>query len=76
MRVQVECRKGADPRAFFLGERRLHVMRIIERGAENSHRTFRVRVFDGREFVLTQDVDTGEWQLARVDPRRGYATHA
>lgn len=76
MRVQVDCRGGGDPRAFFLGERRLHVMRVLERGAENSHRTFRVRVADGREFVLNQDVNTGEWQLARIDPRRAHATRA
>lgn len=66
VRVQVECRKGADPRALFLGERRLHVMRILERVAEDEHRRFRVRVADGREFVLRQDVKTGEWALARI----------
>ncbi len=73
VRVQVECREGADPRAFFVGERRLHVMRVLERGTENSHRIYRVRVVDGREFVLIQDVNTGQWQIARIDPRRAHA---
>jgi len=73
VRVQVDCREGADPRAFFLGERRLHVMRVLERGAESSHRTFRVRVADGREFVLIQDLDTGEWRLARIHARGAHA---
>ena len=68
----MECREGTDPRAFFVGERRLHVMRVLERGAQDSHRTFRVRVADGREFVLIHDLDTEEWQIARVDPRGAY----
>jgi len=76
MRVQVDCGGGGDPRAFFLGERRLHVTRVLERGAEDSFRNFRVRVADGREFVLRHDLATGDWQLARIDPRRGYATRA
>ncbi|OGA72815.1 MAG: hypothetical protein A3G81_11980 [Betaproteobacteria bacterium RIFCSPLOWO2_12_FULL_65_14] len=66
VRVQVECRKGADPRAFFLGGRRLHVMRVLERVTEDAQRTFRVRVPGGREFVLRLDINTGEWTLARI----------
>ncbi len=66
VRVQVECRKGADPRAFFLGGRRLHVMRVLERSSEDNQRSFRVRVPGGREFVLRLDLATGEWRLARI----------
>lgn len=66
MRVQVECRKGADPRTFFMGERKLHVMRVLERVTEDAHRSYRVRVAGGREFVLRHDLNTGEWTLARI----------
>lgn len=66
MRVQVECRQGTDPRAFFLGGRRLHVMRVLERVTEDARRSFRVRVPGGREFVLRLDLNTGEWTLARI----------
>lgn len=66
VRVQVECRHGTEPRAFFVGGRRLQVMRVLERAAENNQRRFRVRVPDGREFVLRLDANTGEWTLARI----------
>ena len=70
MRIQVDCSNG-DPRAFFLGERRLHVTQVLERAAEDSQRRFRVRVADGREFILRHDRASGEWRLAGVEPRHG-----
>ena len=66
VRVQVECRRGIEPRAFFLGGRRLQVMLVLERITEETHRRFRVRVADAREFVLHLDLATGEWTLARI----------
>ena len=66
MKVQVDCRNGDDPRAFYLGTQRLHVMRVLERTAEDSTRRFKVRVQDGRVFTLSKDTAKGEWQLARV----------
>ena len=66
VRVQVECRAGADPRAFFMGGRRLHVMRVLERVSEDAQRSYRVRVPGGREFVLRLDLKSGEWTLARI----------
>jgi hypothetical protein len=66
MRVQVDCRNGDDPRAFYLGTRRLHVMQVLERTAEDSTRRFKVRVQDGRVFILSKHTARGEWQLARV----------
>jgi len=65
MRIQVDCRNG-DPRAFYLGTRQLHVMRVIERASEASVRHFRVKVADGRVFVLSHDLASGNWLLARV----------
>jgi len=70
MRIQVDCRRGGEPRCFFLGARRLHVARVLERAAENSLRRFRVRTADGREFVLRHNLETGDWRLARVHARR------
>ncbi len=66
VRVQVECRRGSDPRAFFMGGRRLHVMRVLERVDEDARRSYRVRVPDGREFVLRLDLKSGGWTLARI----------
>lgn len=69
MRIQVQCRRGGNPSAFMLGARRLPVARVLERAAENSLERFRVRVADGREFVLRRDRHTGDWQLAQVCAR-------
>jgi hypothetical protein len=70
VKIQVHCRPGGDPRSFLIGARWLHVMRVLERVPEDSLRRWRVRVADGREFVLRQDVETGDWRLAGVQPRR------
>jgi len=69
MRIQVNCRDGADPSSFWLGEKKLHVLRVLERTAEDDQRRFRVKVADGREFVLRQHLASGEWTLAGVAPR-------
>lgn len=55
---------------FRVGARWLHVMRVLERAAENSLCRFRVRIADGREFVLRQDLHSGDWRLSRVSARR------
>jgi hypothetical protein len=70
MKIQVHCRRGGAPYTFLVGARRLHVMRVLEHAAENSRRRWRVRVADGREFMLRQDLHTGDWRLAQVNPRR------
>lgn len=71
MRIQVNCRDGADPSSFWLAGKKLHVLRVLERIAEDEQRRFRVKVADGREFVLLHDVASGAWTLAGVAPRAG-----
>jgi hypothetical protein len=53
-----------DPHVFHLGQRRLPVVAILEQWAEPPHRYFRVRVEDGRRFLLRHDPDGGQWELA------------
>jgi hypothetical protein len=53
-----------DPRVFHLGQRRLPVVAILEQWNEAQHRYFKVRVEDGRRFVLRHDLANGEWELA------------
>jgi hypothetical protein len=66
MRIQVDCRDHEDPRAFQLGARRLHIVRVLARSSEDSVRRFRVRVEDGRIFELVHDAVSGDWHLASV----------
>jgi len=67
VRIQVACRDG-DPRAFYLGSRRLDVLRVIERAADGLTRRYRVTVPDGRVFLLSLNLASGDWRLASVDP--------
>jgi hypothetical protein len=53
-----------DPQVFHLGQRRLSVVAVLEQWAEAQYRFFKVRVDDGRSFVLRHDPATGEWELA------------
>ena len=67
MKICVLSRKGRggqfDPHVFHLGQRRIPVVAIVEQWAEAQYRYVKVRVDDGRRFVLRQDSATGEWEL-------------
>ena len=65
MRIQVACNDGR-PCALYLGSRWLYVLQIIERAEEGSSQRFRVKVADGRVFLLDRDLASGDWRLASV----------
>jgi hypothetical protein len=68
--IRVECLAGyraeEEPRAFRLGERRFAVEEIVDRWLDPRHRYFKVRVDDGRQFVLRHDTATDRWELAAL----------
>jgi hypothetical protein len=68
MKICVLSRLGRrgqhDPQVFHLGQRRLPVVAILEQWDEEPHRYFRVRVEDGRRFLLRHDPHGGRWELA------------
>jgi hypothetical protein len=70
MRIHVECHAGyrgdEEPRAFTLGATRFAVLEILDRWLAPEHRYFKVRIEDGRDFVLRHDVASGEWELAAL----------
>jgi hypothetical protein len=69
MRISVRSctgRQGQEPRSFCLGSAELHVMDILERAETTGVRRFRVRVFDGRRFVIRHQPATDRWELAAV----------
>jgi hypothetical protein len=72
VRIQVDCRTRksgeTEPRSFVLGNRRLWVLRILERKLNAASRHFVVSTTDGRRFALRQDLASGEWQLAGAMP--------
>ena len=70
MRICVLSRQGRggefDPHVFHLGQRRLAVVAIVQQWTEGEHRYFKVRVEDGRRFILRHDVKSGTWELAAL----------
>lgn len=68
MKIQVECYAGyrgeQEPRAFTFGERRFEVQELMDRWQAPTHRYFKVRVDDGRVFILRHDEVSREWELA------------
>jgi hypothetical protein len=70
MNIRVECHAGhrgeEEPRAFTLGERRFAVLEILDRWLDPAHRYFKVKVDDGRMFVLRHDAASGSWELAAL----------
>lgn len=68
MKICVLSRTGRggqyDPHAFHLGSRRHPVVAVLEQWTEEHYRYFKVRVEDGRRFVLRHDPTTGAWELA------------
>lgn len=70
MKIRVECHAGhraeEEPRAFTLGETRFAVAAIVDRWLDPRHRYFKVKVDDGRQFVLRHDAATDEWELAAL----------
>lgn len=69
MKIQVDCargRRGLEPLFFWLGGRRLRIVDVVERSGAPAHQTYRVRVEDRREFVLSHDAPSGEWRLVQV----------
>jgi hypothetical protein len=70
MKIRVECHAGyraaEEPRAFWLGERHLSAVEIVDRWLDPQHRYFKVRADDGREYVLRHHIASDEWELAAL----------
>jgi hypothetical protein len=70
LKLRVECYAGhrgeQEPRAFTLGERRFAVVEILDRWLDPAHRYFKVKVDDGRRFILRHDSASAEWELAAL----------
>jgi len=56
-------RNEQEPRAFWLGERRLEVAELIDRWLSREHRYFKVRAADGDFYILRYDEARGIWEL-------------
>lgn len=67
MAMRVECYAGyrgeEEPRAFWLGERRLDVVEIVDRWFDPAYRYFKAKASDGDLYILRHDERSGDWTL-------------
>jgi hypothetical protein len=80
MEIRVECYAGyrgeQEPRAFWLGERRVAVVEILDRWLAPDHRYFRIKGDDGHVYVLRSDDAKNQWSLGAFTHVRAAATSA
>ena len=67
MLIRVECYSGyrgeEEPRALWLGERRIEVIELLDRWLSPEHRYFKVKGEDGDTYILRYDEIRHEWTL-------------
>jgi len=65
--LRVDCSSGhrgeETPRRFYLGERQIEVVDVIDRWYGPDHRYFKVRGDDGAEYILRHDHESQRWEL-------------
>jgi hypothetical protein len=55
--------REAEPQAFFLGQRRIAVVEIIDRWLATDYAYFKVLGNDGVTYILRHDLPTQTWEL-------------
>lgn len=80
MKIRVECYAGyrgeQEPRAFWLGERRLEAVEILDRWLAPDHRYFKVLAEDGNYYILRYGEARDEWELGAFSRARATAPGA
>ncbi len=70
-RIRVECYAGyrgeEAPRRFFLGERKVEVVEILDRWLSPDHRYFKLRGEDGGLYIIRHDTESDAWELTLFD---------
>lgn len=73
MGIRVECYAGyrgdETPRAFYLGERRVEVVEVLDRWLAPDHSYFKVRGDDAGTYILRRDEASAEWEMTMYDGR-------
>ncbi len=67
MKVRVICHEGykaqETPRAFLLGERRVDVVRVLDRWRGEDHEYVKLDGSDGARYILRYDRTLDEWEI-------------
>lgn len=69
--VAVSCYAGyrgeETPEHFFIKERQIRIVEVIDRWLAPDHRYFKVRADDTATYILRHDIATGIWELTFYD---------
>ncbi len=69
--IKVICYAGykgeETPRRFFLKERQIDVVEVVDRWIAPDHRYFKVRGDDGALYILRHDIAADLWELTLYD---------
>jgi hypothetical protein len=71
MKVRVVCYEGyraeETPRAFLLGERRIEVVRVLDRWRGEDHEYVKLDGSDGARYILRYDRSRDEWEIQMME---------
>ena len=71
MTVRVDCYAGykgeETPRRFYLGERVVEIVEVLDRWMAPAHAYFKVRGDDRGTYILRHDVGSGRWELTMFE---------
>lgn len=70
-KVRVVCyegyRSGETPRAFRVGERRIEVVRVLDRWRGPDHEYFKLDASDGLRYILRYDRNDDAWEITLME---------
>lgn len=68
MRILVETRENSlgdrEPYRFRVGMHSVEVIAVLDRWLHPEHGYFKVQVADGAIYILHQDAQSGQWEIA------------
>lgn len=69
--ITVECYAGyrgeESPRRFFLGQKSIDVIEILDRWLAPDHRYFKVKGSDDGIYIIRHDTNTDQWEMTLFD---------
>lgn len=72
--IRVDCYAGhrgeETPRRFFLGQRAVEVVQVLDQWLAPDHRYFKLEGPDGARYILRHDEPSNRWALVMYDSCR------
>ena len=69
--IRVKCYAGyrgeETPQLFFINQRKVAVVDILDRWLAPDHRYFKIRGDDQATYIIRHEVITGQWELTLFD---------